>query len=935
MFRANLRQPLILYKISAQIFFTSKPIGKKILGNRMINGIRYNPTIASQSFDAIVIGSGLGGLTCAALMAKAGKRVLVLERHYTAGGFTHSFKRRGYEWDVGVHYIGDVHKPYSPLSRVFDTITDSKLQWAKMDNNYDRMVYSDRSYNYIAGARNFRDELVKSFPCTGKQIDTYLQHMRAASRTVVSHFGQRLLPQLLQWPIEAASKRFSNDYFGRTTYDVMRTCIRNEKLASVLTGQWGDYGSPPKQSSFAMHALVAQHYLDGGNFPVGGASQIAKHIIPVIEASGGAVLVNAEVEQILLRKNSVVGVKMRNGDEIQCRHVISATGVHTTFSSLLPIQAAERDNMLERVSTLKRSVSHLGLYVGLKGSAQTLGLKQTNLWVYRDYDHDTAMQRFLAKVKPSMDFPLMYISFPSAKDPAWGDHHPDKSTIDVITPVPWAWFEKWHDLPWKNRGAAYDDYKQKLSEHLTEEIYRQVPQARGHIDYHELSTPLSTAHFSNYATGELYGLEHSPYRFAQRWLTPRTSIGGLYLTGQDILFCGVGSALISGVLTASALLGPKMLRILPDLLAGRSMALAGVLKQLTPKTPALPAKQSITNIDTQAPMQDIWFNTKCIEVKTLTDDCKTFRFHCDVAKMRKYRPGQFVTIQALIDGKKICRSYTMSSTPTRPDFFEITVKRVINGPFSNWICDSLKAGDTLKMSGPFGEFSCAPKPAKKILLLSAGSGITPMISMARWLADKKSNVDMIFLHAARKQSELIFGSEIKQLGKQHTGTKVKLLLSQEPADSNWRGSRGRLNLAILRRAVPDLPEREVYLCGPEPFMENAKQLLAQLNLPASQLHLESFDVTTSVSGSGGTVTFAVSNKEISIDGTQSLLEAAEAAGITIPSACRTGHCGECKVRCLSGDTSMSVRDGLSDQEITENYVLTCVGAANGDVSLAA
>lgn len=190
----------------------------------MINGTRYHPDIAAQPFDAVVIGSGLGGLTCAALLAKTGKRVLVLERHYTAGGFTHSFKRRGYEWDVGVHYIGDVHKPHSPMRRVFDTITDGRLQWAKMDPVYDRMVFPDATYDFHSGVRNFRIGLLQHFPEAGPDIDAYLAHVRRASGTVAGHFGQRLLPGMLQGAAGAAVRRLSGDYFGRTTHEVLSSC---------------------------------------------------------------------------------------------------------------------------------------------------------------------------------------------------------------------------------------------------------------------------------------------------------------------------------------------------------------------------------------------------------------------------------------------------------------------------------------------------------------------------------------------------------------------------------------------------------------------------------------------------------------------------------------------------------------------------------------
>jgi all-trans-retinol 13,14-reductase len=893
----------------------------------MINGTRYHPDIASRGFDALVIGSGLGGLTTAALLAKAGQRVLVLERHYTAGGFTHSFRRRGYEWDVGVHYIGDVHKPHSPMRRVFDTITDGKLAWARMDEVYDSMLIAGQRYDYHSGVKAFREGLLQHFPKAGRDIDAYLAHVRRASQSVPGHFGPRMLPALLQGAAHAAARRLTGDYFARTTFDVLRECTRDAKLASVLVGQWGDYGTPPKQSSFAMHALVAQHYLDGANFPIGGASMIAHHIIPVIEASGGAVLVHAEVESILVNRGRAIGVRMVDGDELLCPQVISACGVHTTVSQLLPQAAAEEAGLVEKVDQLKRSIGHLGLYVGLKGTRESLDLAQTNLWVYRDYDHDASLQRFLKQ--PNTDFPLMYLSFPSAKDPAWASNHPGTSTIDVIAPAPWAWFERWKDTPWKHRGADYDDFKAQISDRLLDEVYRHVPRARGQVDHVELSTPLSTAHFSNYAAGELYGLEHSPQRFAQRWLTPRTPIKGLYLTGQDILFCGVGSALMSGVLTASSLLGPKLLRITPDLLAGRSASRAESLKRwlLNPPAPVAPLPLPLP--------ASPWFDAECIAVEVLGSDSKAFRFRNDAPAMRRYRPGQFVTLETEIEGRRVCRSYTLASTPTQPDIFEIAVKRVAGGPFSNWLCDRLAVGERLRMSGPFGEFTCAPRPPARLLLLSAGSGITPMLAMARWIVDRKLEIDVSFVHIARSRAELMYAGELKRLASAHPLLQVSLSLTQEPADSSWRGARGRLSARLLRRAVSDLPQRSVYLCGPQGFMDSATELLIAEGLPEGQLHIESFDVGGALAGTGGQVRFADSAAMLTASGSESLLDLAEAGGIRIASACRSGHCGECKVLCTKGEVSMTLTDGLSAAEIEEGYVLTCVAAANGDVTLAA
>ena len=530
----------------------------------MLVGTRYGRAQIDPKYDAIVVGSGLGGLTTAALLAKAGRRVLVLERHYTAGGFTHSYRRRGFEWDVGVHYVGDVHNEASPMRRLFDTVTDGQLQWAKMDDVYDRVIVGEDSYDFVAGAANFRDSLLQSFPTAGAEIDEYLRLIRSATRSLPLHFGPRYLPGPLQPLAELAASVPSRHYFTRTTASVLADVISDPKLAGVLTAQWGDYGLPPGQSSFGMHAIVAQHYLGGGNYPVGGAWQIANTITPVIEAAGGKVVVDAEVSELLMHGDRAIGVRMANGDEIQADKVISAVGVQNTFGQLVPPDVAARLPVAQQAQSLRPAVSHIGLFIGLNGTTEDLGLEQTNLWLYRDYDHDRSLQRYLAQ--PNTDFPLNYISFPSAKDPSWPQRFPGKSTIDVISLAPYEWFERWQRTPWRNRGAEYEDFKATLSEALLADVYRHAPGVQGRIAYHELSTPLSTQEFSGYQRGQVYGLEHSPERFRQSWLRARTAVPGLYLTGQDILFCGVGSALMSGAVTAATVLGPAAARMLPDVL---------------------------------------------------------------------------------------------------------------------------------------------------------------------------------------------------------------------------------------------------------------------------------------------------------------------------------------------------------------------------------
>jgi all-trans-retinol 13,14-reductase len=199
------------------------------------------------------------------------------------------------------------------------------------------------------------------------------------------------------------------------------------------------------------------------------------------------------------------------------------------------------------------------LYIGLKGSPEELGLPKTNYWIYpEDADHDACVERYLHDI--DQPFPLVYISFPAAKDPDWSNRYPGRSTIDIITLLPFDEFTKWEGSRWKKRGEEYEALKEKIAQRLLEVLYRQLPQVKGKVDYHELSTPLTTQHFINYERGEIYGLDHSPSRFRQSFLRPRTPIKNFYLTGQDMVTAGIGGALFSGVLTVAAMTGKNVMK---------------------------------------------------------------------------------------------------------------------------------------------------------------------------------------------------------------------------------------------------------------------------------------------------------------------------------------------------------------------------------------
>ncbi|BAY15515.1 hypothetical protein NIES21_13320 [Anabaenopsis circularis NIES-21] len=394
---------------------------------------------------------------------------------------------------------------------------------------------------------------------------------------------------------------------------------------------------------------------------------------------------------------------------------------------------------------------------------------------------------------------------------------------------------------------------------------------------------------------------------------------------------------------------------------------------------------------------------KCTQIIDETNDVKTFRFVADPPKLFTYKPGQFVTLDLEINGEQVLRSYSISSTPSRPHTLEITVKRVPapndagtdvpRGLVSNWLHDNLKVGSSVKLNGPTGKFTCFANPSPKLLLISAGSGITPMMSMSRWLYDTASNVDVVFFHCARSPRDIIYRQELDWMAANHPSFNLAISITRREPGQSWMSFTGRLDPAMLKLIAPDYKERTVYVCGPNPFMESVNDLLESIDFPMQNYYEESFgpprkktkkapelaakvevsptpvgnlglrqmlgkisteaavqDVVARVattpvvatptpvspppaSSSQTLIVFSKSGKDVPCDGEESILDMADQEGVKIRSSCRSGVCGTCKKRKLEGNVKMEGYDpeALEESEIKEGYILTCVAYPVGRV----
>jgi all-trans-retinol 13,14-reductase len=510
-----------------------------------------NTTDTSETYDAIVIGSGIGGLTAGSLLAQLqGKRVLILERHFTFGGFTHVFSRKGFTWDVGIHYVGNMGEDMVSR-RLMDLVTDHGVQWQKMPERFDRFVYPDFTYDVPADAALYQQELIDRFPLEASGIRRYFRDVERLARWLGTETWSWSAPSYIQLPVRLATTRL-RALGTLTTKAYLDRTFRDPRLKALLASQWGDYGLQPAESAFAYHALVTASYFRGAWYPVGGGEAFADAIVPIITRHGGACLVDHTVTQILVEKGAAVGVRaeQHQGRRVtekvfRAPLVISDAGAAITYETLLP--AAWRDQRAELATSEEAPWSMISLYLGLKVSPATLGFTGENIWLFNGYDHDDPGQNQPDGSSPSM----LYISFPSLKDPASTAH-----TVEILMPIRYDHFAAWRQTTWMRRGADYEQRKARIADRILEAVEARYPGLRDLVVYHEVATPLTIEEFTGNAQGAIYGMPVTPYRLHARIGAANTPVKGLLLAGADACVLGIEGAMMGGVFAVAATMGP-------------------------------------------------------------------------------------------------------------------------------------------------------------------------------------------------------------------------------------------------------------------------------------------------------------------------------------------------------------------------------------------
>jgi len=341
---------------------------------------------------------------------------------------------------------------------------------------------------------------------------------------------------------------------------------------------------------------------------------------------------------------------------------------------------------------------------------------------------------------------------------------------------------------------------------------------------------------------------------------------------------------------------------------------------------------------------------RCVKVIQETPDVRTFCFAADQPMLFFFKPGQFITLEVEIDGQMQMRSYTISSSPSVPYSFSLTIKRVPGGKVSNWLHEHLKEGDVLPVNGPVGNFNAIDFPAENVLFLSGGVGITPVMSMARWFFDTNGTVDMIFVHSARTPKDIIYHRELRHMASRISNFKLHLICEKYEIGETWSGYRGYLGQTMLDLIAPDFMQREIFCCGPTPYMSAVKRLLEIHHFDMAHYHEEAFGPTpadireevrgfaqqadaakTTEAGDLHEITFSDTGKSVRVAAGETIHAAAAKIGLHIPKACGMGICGTCKILKTSGEVEMNHNGGITEDDEAEGYILSCCSVPKGDV----
>jgi phytoene dehydrogenase-like protein len=527
--------------------------------------LRLCSLVSSEHWDAIVVGSGLGGLACAAYLSAAGKRTLVLEAHYVAGGNSQVFRRRhhgrAYEFDVGLHYIGECGAEGS-ITRILRGLgLADRVSFRPLDpDGFSTLVFPDLTFRVPAGWDRYRARLIETFPDEAGPLAQVVDTMRH-----IADEGRMLGREGVAPPDRLAHAQHFIEWGLRPVTDLFDAHGLSPRARAVLLGEQGDYAVPPSRTPVALHAGFTDHYMRGAFYPEGGGQVIAARLIEAIRARGGEVRTREPVARVRVERGRVAGVVLaRSSAAIDAPVVVSNADLKRTVQEIVG-EAHFGPETVERVRAYRMSMPLFIVYLGVELDLVARAMPNTNHFLWGSYDIEAIYRTLEDGRIPDEDF--VYVTVASLKDPANPRlAPPGYANLQIMTLVPRD-YVRWNVSPDEAAQGAYHrdpEYRRRkaaLAGRLIGVAGRVIPGLAEHIDWQETATPVTQERFTHSTGGTSYGIEFACDQMGPLRLGPRTEIPGLYLCGASTPWGhGIGSVLQGGVAAASVVLGRDLMQ---------------------------------------------------------------------------------------------------------------------------------------------------------------------------------------------------------------------------------------------------------------------------------------------------------------------------------------------------------------------------------------
>jgi prolycopene isomerase len=475
----------------------------------------------TSSYDAVVIGAGLGGLTCAAYLAKSGLKTLVLEQHSIPGGYCTSFKRNGFTFDASVHFVeglregGRFHQILKALG------VEKEIQVYNL-NPVSRFYFGDEFFSIPADLNEYISMLSEKFPEEAKGVSDFFKTIKKLAEE-----SEKLPNPFTKMDVALHPLRYPSimKYYNKSFAEMLANFIENPKLCSIISAGWPYIGLPPsKVSAMQMAGYLYSAHIEGQCYLKGGSQALADTLVKALRKYGGELRLNTKVTKVLVENNIATGVETAKGDKITAKYVVSNVDARQTFLNLIGSEKIP-SSLLTRLDQMEPSISFLQVWLGVDIDPRDLGLVEHEMIYYPTYDFD-----YLYSLLLQDNFDAGFgIYFPTLRDPDLAP--PNKHIISLIAVISYDYKGNWQTENGK-RGAAYKKLEKETMNRLIKAAEKIVPNLSKHIVFSEAATPLTLERYTANYRGAAYGWAQTAGQGALGRLHPNTPIKNMYLAGH-------------------------------------------------------------------------------------------------------------------------------------------------------------------------------------------------------------------------------------------------------------------------------------------------------------------------------------------------------------------------------------------------------------------